>query len=162
MRRLILTLAAVLIAAPAITPVMAQDMSQGMVPEHMIARQSPHDVATTIDRLESALTEAGITVFGRIDHGANAAGAGLELPPTTLLIFGNPRLGTPLMQSERTIGLDLPLKALAWQDADGQVWLGYADPAALADRYAIEARQEVIQRMTGALDTFAGQAVADE
>jgi uncharacterized protein (DUF302 family) len=153
MRKLILLVAALLTAAPA--------LAQPAGPDHLINRQSQHDVATTIDRLQAALEEAGITVFGRVDHAANADGVDMELPPTTLLIFGNPRLGTPLMESNRSIGLDLPLKALAWEDDQGRVWLTYTDPSALAERYGIEDRQEVVRRMTGALENFTTQAAAE-
>ena len=129
--------------------------------EHLIARQSAHDVATTLDRLAAALTDAGITVFARIDHAAGAAGVGEALAPTELLIFGNPRLGTPLMQSEPAIGLDLPLKALAWENADGQVWLAYTDPSALAARYGIADRAEVFERMAGALARLTSAATGE-
>jgi uncharacterized protein (DUF302 family) len=162
MRTLVLALAAALIAAPAAAQTADPDASPDTAPDHVISLQSPHDAATTIDRLEAALEEAGIAVMGRVDHAANAEGADLDLPPTSLLIFGNPRLGTPLMQSERTIGLDLPLKALAWEDAEGRVWLSYTDPAALAARYGIDDRSEVFDRMTGALNTFTGRAVAED
>jgi uncharacterized protein (DUF302 family) len=83
------------------------------------------------------LESKGITVFCRIDHAANAVAAGLQLRPTEVVIFGNARGGTPLMQSTQTIGIDLPLKALAWQDAGGQTWVGYNDPVWLTERHGI-------------------------
>jgi len=100
---------------------------------------SAHSVRETIDRLEAAVTSKGMTIFARIDHGAGARQAGLQLRPTELLIFGNAKAGTPLMQSQQTLGIDLPLKALAWEDADGKVWLTCNDPAWLAARHSVAA-----------------------
>jgi uncharacterized protein (DUF302 family) len=98
---------------------------------------SSHEPKDTIDRLESEVKARGMTVFARIDHAAGAAAAGLSLRPTEVLIFGNAKGGTPLMQSVQTIGLDLPLKALAWQDASGRTWLSYNEPAWLAQRHGL-------------------------
>jgi len=120
--------------------------------------KSPHSVDETISRLESALKDAGIGVMGSVDHKSNAATAGLELPPTRLLIFGNPKIGTRRMQKNRLIGLDLPMKALAWQDADGQVHLSYTTPSALRERHAIEGLDELFDKMTGALAKFSSTA----
>lgn len=88
-------------------------------------RESRHSVPQTLDRLESILKERGITVFARIDHAGEASKVGLELRPTQLLIFGNPRAGTPLMAAHPTMAIDLPMKVLAWQDAAGKVWIGF-------------------------------------
>jgi uncharacterized protein (DUF302 family) len=90
-----------------------------------------------MERLEAEIKARGITVFARIDHAAGAASAGLSLRPTELLIFGNAKAGTPLMQSGQTIGIDLPLKILVWQDASAKVWLTYNDPAWLAKRHDV-------------------------
>jgi len=98
---------------------------------------SQHDVKVTIDRLEVAAKAKGMTIFARIDHAAGAASVGLTLRPTELLIFGNAKGGTPLMQLQQTIGVDLPLKALAWEDAAGKTWLSYNEPAWLATRHAL-------------------------
>ena len=103
----------------------------------LISIESKHSVKDTIDRLEAALVTKGITVFARIDHAAGAASVKMSLKPTELLIFGNPKSGTPLMQIKQIIGLDLPLKVLGWQDAVGRVWLSYNDPRWLARRYEI-------------------------
>jgi uncharacterized protein (DUF302 family) len=100
---------------------------------------SSHTPVVTIDRLMSALDAKGITVFARIDHAAGAAEVGLSLRPTELLIFGNARAGTPLMQAKQTIGLDLPLKALVWQDASGKTWLSYNDPPWVVSRHGGDA-----------------------
>lgn len=132
------------------------------VPAHaesaFLKKESAHGVVETIDRLETALEEKGITVFARIDHAAGAEKAGLELRPTLLLVFGNPKLGTPLMNASPLMGLDLPMKALAYEDEGGTVWLAYTSPQALKDRHGIEGHDEIIQTMTGALDNFTDAA----
>ena len=94
----------------------------------LITLPSAHDFATTLDRLVTALQTKGVTIFARVDHAAGAASVNMALRPTTLIIFGNPAAGTPLMQSAQTAGIDLPMKALVWQDADGAVTLSYNDP----------------------------------
>ena len=96
----------------------------------------------TMNRLETAVKARGMTVFARIDHAAGAAAAGLSLRPTEVLIFGNAKGGTPLMQAVQTIGIDLPLKALVWQDASGDTWLSYNDPAWLAKRHGLSGATE--------------------
>jgi len=99
--------------------------------------KSGYGPADTIDRLEAELGARGMTVFARIDHAAGAAAVGLALRPTVVLIFGNAKAGTPLMQAAQTVGLDLPLKILVWQDAAGSTWTSYNDPAWLAKRHAL-------------------------
>ena len=91
----------------------------------------------TLDRLEADVKARGLTVFARIDHAAGAAAVGLSLLPTAVLIFGNARGGTPLMQSNQLIGIELPLKVLVWQDTSGKTWLSYVDPGTLAQRYGL-------------------------
>ena len=88
-----------------------------------------------MDRFEAVVKERGLNVFARIDHAAGAAKVGKSLRPTEVLVFGNPQGGTPFMECEQTVGIDLPLKALVWQDASSQVWLGYNDPTYLAKRH---------------------------
>ena len=105
----------------------------------LVTLTSTHDFATTLARLTSALESKGITVFARVDHAAGAAKVGLPLRPTTLVLFGNPAAGTPLMQAAQTSGIDLPLKALVWQDEAGAVHLTYNDPAWIASRHALGA-----------------------
>lgn len=120
--------------------------------------ESKHDVATTADRLEAVLRDKGMNVFARIDHAAGARKAGKELPPTELLIFGNPNVGTPLMQCARSVAIDLPQKALIWRDADGKVWLTYNDPEYLAQRHGTGECNGVIKKVSGALANFAKAA----
>jgi uncharacterized protein (DUF302 family) len=105
----------------------------------LITIPSPYRVGETIDRLTDAITSAGFRVFVRVDHRLGAEAVGMELRPTELLVFGNARGGTPLMQDRQTIGIDLPIKALAWEDQDGRVWLTYNDPGWLAGRHGLSA-----------------------
>ena len=103
----------------------------------LITIRSQSSVKATIDRLEASLGESGVSIFARIDHRAGAISAGMSLRPTEVLIFGNPKAGTPLMQAKQTIGINLPLKVLAWEDASGTVWVTYNDPAWLAARHGL-------------------------
>ena len=113
----------------------------------------------TMDRLEAEIKAKGITVFARIDHAAGAAQAGLSLRPTEVLLFGNARAGTPLMQANQTIGIDLPLKALVFEDAAGKVWLAYNDPRWLAQRHGLsEGVSSTIDAIAIAIDAFATKA----
>ena len=126
----------------------------------LVTIKSPHDVPTTADKLVSALKGKGMTVFDVIDHAKAAAGAGVELQPTTLVIFGNPKVGSPLMKCSRTTAIDLPQKMLIWSDESGQTWLAYNDPAYLAKRHNVSGCDEVIKKITGALGKFSGAATA--
>ena len=128
----------------------------------LIEKTSPYPVSETIDRLETAVTDAGATIFARVDHGAGAASVDLELPPSELLIFGNPKLGTPAMQDGPTAGLDLPLRVLAYTDNEGVVRVVYHAPSSLAAAHGLPADAKYIQTMTGALDKLTGAAVASE
>jgi uncharacterized protein (DUF302 family) len=100
---------------------------------------SRHPVATTIDRLEASLKQRGILVFARIDFSGDAARAGLRMPPEQMLIFGNPKAGTPLMLQVPAVGLDLPLKVLVWEDAGAKIWVAYNDPGYIVQRYGLQA-----------------------
>lgn len=126
----------------------------------VVSRPSANGVAKSMDCLAAALQSKGLTVFARIDHAAGARRAGMRLRPSQLLIFGNPKVGTPLMQAEPLAGLDLPLKVLAWEDHEGKVWLSYQAPADLAARHGITGRQAVIDKMAGALARFTAAAAA--
>jgi uncharacterized protein (DUF302 family) len=122
---------------------------------------SAFSVKDTIDRLQRAVTSKGMTVFARIDHAAGATDAGLVLRPTEVLIFGNAKTGTPLMQARQSIGIDLPLKALAWEDAAGQVWLSYNDPAWLAARHGFAGEAaDIIKAMSAGLSAVSKLAVS--
>ena len=106
----------------------------------LIHLASRHSVEETMQRLETLLHERGVTIFARIDHSGEAAKVGLAMRPTKLLIFGSPKGGTPLMQAAPSVAIDLPLKALFWQDAEGKVWLTYNDPAYLQQRHSFPAQ----------------------
>ena len=106
-----------------------------MTPDGLIAISSKLLVEHAADRLEAVARGRGMTVFARVDHAANASSAGLTLRPTTLLIFGDARVGTALMQAAQTMGIDLPLRVLVWRDEHDQTWLAYSDPAWLAQRH---------------------------
>ena len=113
----------------------------------------------TMDRLEAEVKAKGFTVFARIDHAAGAAAAGMPLRPTEVLIFGNARGGTPLMEVNQSVGIDLPLKALVHQDEVGKVWLSYNDPIWIAQRHSLSAAVTAnVQAMTRALEAFATHA----
>ena len=128
----------------------------------LISKRSPHSVAVTLDRLVAALESRGITIVTRWSHDAGAARVGLELRPTELLIFGNPALGTRFFTSAQTAGIDLPMKALAWEDGEGRVWLTYNDPGYIARRHGIDDRDEIVDKMRNALDALTDQAVAPD
>lgn len=125
----------------------------------LIAVKSPHSAQVTMNRLETIVKERGLTVFARIDHAAGAAKVGKTLRPTELLIFGNPQGGTPFIECAQTVGIDLPLKALVWEDASAQVWLGHNDTAYLARRHEVPACA-VAANLAKAVAGIAGAAVA--
>lgn len=129
--------------------------------DRLVTKKSAHSVATTIDRLSEALKQRGIPIVARVDHAAAAERIGERLDATQLLLFGNPKLGTPLMQSNQKIGLDLPMKALAWRDRSGQVWLAYTRPSSLKSDYAISDRDSTFTAMEKALDTLTNEAVRE-
>jgi uncharacterized protein (DUF302 family) len=125
----------------------------------LVAVKSAHAPKATLDRFEAAAKERGLMVFARIDHAAGAQRVGKTLRATELLIFGNPQGGTPLMECAQSAGIDLPLKALAWEDAQGQSWLGYNDPAWLAQRHGAAACP-VVENLRKALAGLAETASA--
>jgi uncharacterized protein (DUF302 family) len=112
--------------------------NQASPPPGVVVLASYHPVARAVDRLESILKEKGIMIFARIDFSGDAGRAGLQMRPEQMLIFGNPKGGTPLMQAVPTVGLDLPLKALVWEDAEGRTWLAYNDPQYIVQRHGVE------------------------
>ncbi len=132
-----------------------------MAADGLTTIRSSYGPNETMDRLEAEVKTQGMTVFARIDHAAGAAEAGLSLQPTELLIFGSPKGGTPLMQSAQTIGIDLPLKALVWQDASDNTWLSYNDPSWLVKRHGLGADvQAAVNGIAGALSSLARTATA--
>jgi uncharacterized protein (DUF302 family) len=130
--------------------------------EGMISVKSAHSVADTADRLESILGAKGMTVFARIDHAAGAKKAGQTLLPTELVVFGNPKVGTPLMLCSRSIAIDLPQKALIWEDAAGDTWISYNDPQFLKLRHNTQGCDAVLQKVAMALGNFTKKAAAAE
>ena len=119
-------------------------------------------VDAAMSRLQSAVEDAGATVFARVDHAKGASDVGMELPASQLLIFGNPKLGTPAMLDAQTAGLDLPMRVLAYADDSGMVHVSYHDPATLAADHGLPDDAEYLTKMTGALDKLTDKAIAEE
>jgi uncharacterized protein (DUF302 family) len=129
-----------------------------MPQDGLVTLSSRYPARDTVDRLLAALAKRNMTMFARIDHAAGAASTGLSLRPTEVVIFGNPKGGTALMQDRQSAGIDLPLKALVWQDSDGKVWLSYNDPAWIAQRHGLGATSAgAVEAMTKALTAIAGE-----
>lgn len=126
--------------------------------EGLIIKPSEYSVSETMSRLEAGAVEKGLTVFARVDHGKAAKDAGLSLEDSQVLIIGNPKLGTPLIEDTPTIALDLPLKVLAWEDKFGKVQVAYLSPIALAARHGVTTENTSIQKMAGALEAITTQA----
>ena len=126
--------------------------------EGLITMQSRFASKETMDRLESEIRARGLDVFARIDHAAGATKVGLTLQPTELIIFGNARGGTPLMQSAQTVGIDLPLKALVWEHEAGKAWISYNEPSWIARRHAIAKKDAVLSKMKDTLVAMAKKA----
>ena len=132
--------------------------TQAYADNGIISVKSSHEVKATADRLENTLNQKGMTVFIRINHAEGAQKVGKKLRPTELVVFGNPKVGTPLMQCNQSTAIDLPQKALIWQDDQGQVWLSYNDPNYLVERHGITGCDEVIKKIEKALSNFAKAA----
>lgn len=139
--------------------VLSAALSVAHAADGLVAVKSPHGAKATMDRLEKLVQQRGLNVFARIDHAAGAAKVGKSLRPTEVLIFGNPQGGTPFMECAQSVGIDLPLKALVWEDAAGQVWLGYNEPAFLARRHGV-AECPAVDNLSKALTGLADGAVA--
>jgi uncharacterized protein (DUF302 family) len=136
---------------------------QAMAAEGLTTIRSSHGPKDTMNRLETAVKAKGLTVFARIDHAAGAAEVGLSLRPTGVLIFGNARGGTPLMQEAQTVGIDLPLKALVWEDASSITWLSYNDPGWVAQRHGLGHEADATaSALAAALESIAKTAVAPQ
>lgn len=121
---------------------------------------SPHSVAETVERLLGALDARGIAMFAQVDHAAGARDAGLDLPDEVVVIFGDPRAGTPLMQEDASVGYELPLRLLVWDSGDGQTTVGWRPPTELARDYDLSGHAEVLQRMEGLLEQLAAESAA--
>jgi uncharacterized protein (DUF302 family) len=135
--------------------------AKAMATDGLITLRSHHEPKETMQRLEAAVKAKGMTVFAHVNHAAAAADVGLTLRPTDLLIFGSPKGGTPLMQSVQTIGIDLPLKALVWQDEKGMTWLSYNDMTWLVERHGGATDAETaVRAAAGALDAIAKEATS--
>jgi uncharacterized protein (DUF302 family) len=125
----------------------------------LIRRKSAHDVVETAGRFRAAAEAAGLTIFAAIDHQANAVDVGMDLGPCLLLIFGNPRGGTPLMQANPEAGIDLPFKALAWTDRYGDTWLGWNDPEWVGERHGLgPGAQQTVSAIAAGMDRLAAAA----
>lgn len=126
----------------------------------LVTLPSSHGVGETIARFIALLKQKGIQLFADIDHAAGAQAVGLSLRPTRVLIFGNPLAGTPLMQKRRTIGLDLPLRVLIWEDESGKTWLTYRRPTALARSHQVDEHDDAVNALHAGLAALARAAVA--
>ena len=147
----------ILIGLIALIPTMSFAADKGK-----ISKKSHYSVKVTLDKLENVLRKKGITIVTRWSHDAGAKKAGIPLRPTELLIFGNPKLGSHFFTSNQTSGIDLPMKALAWKDKNGQVWLTYNDPAYIAARHGIADRAKIVAKMTGALNKLTNVATGNK
>ena len=135
-------------------------MAVSAADSNFISKKSPHSVAQTMDRLEGALKEKGIGIVARVNHATAAKQVAMEMRDTELLIFGNPKLGSPLMIENQAVAIDLPMKVIAWKDDKGQVWVGFNDPTALAKHHNLKSQDEILKKMRGALDNFTDVATA--
>ena len=147
----------ILISLVVLVPIMSVADDKGM-----ISKKSHFSVKATLDRLENVLRKKGITIVTRWSHHAGAKKAGIALRPTELLIFGNPKMGSHFFTSNQTAGIDLPMKALAWKDEKGQVWLTYNDPTYIANRHDINDRPDIVKKMTGALNNLTNAATSNK
>lgn len=128
----------------------------------LVTQTSPHSVSETMDRLEKAVEGAGARIFARVDHAEGAARAEMDLRPTQVLIFGNPKVGTKVMQDAQTAGLDLPMRVLAYADGEGVVHVTYRAPAALAEAHGLPADADYLGKMSSALEKLTAKAVAED
>ena len=146
----------VLLSLVAFIPATSMASDKGLV-----NKKSHFSVKVTLDRLENVLRKKGITIVTRWNHQAGAKKASIPLRPTELLIFGNPKLGSHFFTSNQSAGIDLPMKALAWKDKAGQVWLTYNDPTYIANRHQIDNRPTIVKKMTGALNKLTNVATGN-
>lgn len=133
-------------------------MTAAAAAQAITAMESKFTVKDTADRLAAELDKRGVKVASRIDHAAGAKAVGLDMPPTEVIMFGNPKLGTPLMLAQPSVAIELPMKMLIWQDKAGKVWVGYTAPSSLKERHQIAGQDEPLKMMAGALDGLAKAA----
>lgn len=141
-----------------LTSAAAQAEHPATAPDGLISVGSEHSVAVTVERLKNVLSAKGMTLFATVDHAQGAASVGNPLRPTTVVIFGNPKVGSPLMGCSQTTAIDLPQKALIWEDQAGKVWFSYNDPAYLKHRHHVQGCDAVLTKVSGALAAFANAA----
>ena len=134
--------------------------TSAMAAEGMITIESSHTVKETADRLENVLNKKGMTVFKRVNHGSGAKNVGIDMRETELVIFGNPKVGSPLLVCQQSVAIDLPQKALIWKDKENKVWFSYNDPAYMKQRHNINGCDEVLEKITNALANFAKAATS--
>lgn len=125
----------------------------------LVTKASKHPVAATMDRIERIAKEKGMTIFARIDHAAGAEKVGMKMPASQVMIFGNPKGGTPLMLASPGAALDLPLRVAVWEDAQGKVWVGYNTVTFIKDRHGIGGKDELVKTLDGALDGITNKAL---
>ena len=142
---------AILVAILAASPALSAD-------QQLVSKKSANSVALTLDRLSEGILQQGLAVIARVDHAAAAQRAGLSLRPTEVLFFGSPKAGTPLMQVNRTVALELPMKVLAWEDDSGQVWITYAKPERLKTEFGVTGHDKILDGMTQALERLTDAA----
>lgn len=130
--------------------------------EEIITKPSSYSMDETVEVLKSTMEEMDLNLVEEVDHAQAAADNELELRPTKVLIFGNPKVGTQLMKADQRAGLDLPLRILVWENEDGRVFMTYRSPAALQDDFALGEQQEVLDRMSNALDKLSQEAIKQE
>jgi uncharacterized protein (DUF302 family) len=128
-------------------------------PEGLVTKASRYPVAETVERLDKVLKGAGMTVFATLDHAAAAEKTGLRMPPATVIVFGNPKGGTPMMLSAPTIGIDLPMKILVWEDAAGKAWVSYNTADFIARRHRLKGMEKQVQGLDGALGKLTASVV---
>ncbi|MBI1494469.1 DUF302 domain-containing protein [Rhodobacteraceae bacterium MYP1-1] len=136
-------------------------MTTASFAENLVTRSSAYSVTETVDRLAAAVENAGAKVFARVDHAAGAASVGTDLRPTEMLMFGNPALGTPAMQLSQSAGLDLPLRVVVYEDAEGQVTMAWHAPSEFSTVHGLPEDAEVLTRMTGALNKLTAAAAGE-
>lgn len=149
---------AILFSITSLTSTLVAADNSDSVDDGLITIKSKFSVHETLDRLEKVLKKKGITIVTRWSHSDGANKNDIHLRPTELLLFGNPKLGSHMFTSNQTAGIDLPMKALAWEDAKGNIWLTYNDPAYIAARHNITDRPQIVKKMTGALKKLTGIA----